>query len=161
MPPPCHIMYLYNFLQQYCIGSAFNAKGAMQCPNCRQVEGGQWLFSSGCYLQQPPLRNTTSDEEYTYTGMLYNLYRYDEPWRQLIMKRWSQRAGVIAFLASAGRRGNFNRFIAKDADNQALPVSWWEKVGGLNPSSDFSFVSALTRGESTHKEVSSSGVERL
>ncbi|XP_047322950.1 E3 ubiquitin-protein ligase RFI2-like [Impatiens glandulifera] len=31
-----------------CIGSAFNAKGAMQCPNCRRVEEGQWLFANGC-----------------------------------------------------------------------------------------------------------------
>ncbi|XP_071700856.1 E3 ubiquitin-protein ligase RFI2-like isoform X2 [Rutidosis leptorrhynchoides] len=30
-----------------CIGSAFNAKGAMQCPNCRKVENGRWLFAEG------------------------------------------------------------------------------------------------------------------
>ncbi|KAM0040469.1 putative chromatin regulator PHD family [Helianthus debilis subsp. tardiflorus] len=30
-----------------CIGSAFNAKGVMQCPNCRKVEKGQWLFANG------------------------------------------------------------------------------------------------------------------
>ncbi|KAK6915609.1 Zinc finger, RING-type [Dillenia turbinata] len=30
-----------------CIGSAFNIKGAMQCPNCRKIEKGQWLFSTG------------------------------------------------------------------------------------------------------------------
>ncbi|KAL1811862.1 hypothetical protein ACET3Z_021927 [Daucus carota] len=30
-----------------CIGSAFNAKGAMQCPNCRETERGQWLYSNG------------------------------------------------------------------------------------------------------------------
>ncbi|XP_019158637.1 PREDICTED: uncharacterized protein LOC109155394 [Ipomoea nil] len=30
-----------------CIGSAFNIKGAMQCPNCRKVEKGQWLYASG------------------------------------------------------------------------------------------------------------------
>ncbi|KAL3694226.1 hypothetical protein R1sor_007877 [Riccia sorocarpa] len=30
-----------------CIGSAFNAKGAMQCPNCRHVEDGQWLYANG------------------------------------------------------------------------------------------------------------------
>ncbi|RAL52640.1 hypothetical protein DM860_007408 [Cuscuta australis] len=30
-----------------CIGSAFNAKGAMQCPNCRKVEKGQWLYATG------------------------------------------------------------------------------------------------------------------
>ncbi|PIN26694.1 hypothetical protein CDL12_00561 [Handroanthus impetiginosus] len=30
-----------------CIGSAFNVKGAMQCPNCRNTEKGQWLFANG------------------------------------------------------------------------------------------------------------------
>ncbi|XWS42372.1 hypothetical protein CRYUN_Cryun16bG0009000 [Craigia yunnanensis] len=31
-----------------CIGSAFNIKGAMQCPNCRKIEKGQWLYANGC-----------------------------------------------------------------------------------------------------------------
>ncbi|GMP60449.1 hypothetical protein CsSME_00023314 [Camellia sinensis var. sinensis] len=31
-----------------CIGSAFNIKGAMQCPNCRKIEKGLWLYASGC-----------------------------------------------------------------------------------------------------------------
>ncbi|EPS64946.1 hypothetical protein M569_09834, partial [Genlisea aurea] len=31
-----------------CIGSAFNSKGAMQCPNCRKTEKGQWLYANGC-----------------------------------------------------------------------------------------------------------------
>lgn len=30
-----------------CIGSAFNVKGVMQCPNCRKVEKGQWLYANG------------------------------------------------------------------------------------------------------------------
>ncbi|CAL0311214.1 unnamed protein product [Lupinus luteus] len=30
-----------------CIGSAFNVKGAMQCPNCRNIEKGQWLYANG------------------------------------------------------------------------------------------------------------------
>ncbi|XP_076904452.1 uncharacterized protein LOC143559906 [Bidens hawaiensis] len=28
-----------------CIGSAFNVKGVMQCPNCRKIEKGQWLYA--------------------------------------------------------------------------------------------------------------------
>ncbi|MCO5603117.1 hypothetical protein L7F22_057263 [Adiantum nelumboides] len=32
-----------------------------------------------------------------------------------------------------GGKGIFSRGIAKDAENQALPVSWWEKFGRLNP----------------------------
>ncbi|MCO5595026.1 hypothetical protein L7F22_049063 [Adiantum nelumboides] len=31
-----------------------------------------------------------------------------------------------------GGRGNFSRVIAKTVENQALPISWWEKFGGLN-----------------------------
>ncbi|CAI9265315.1 unnamed protein product [Lactuca saligna] len=30
-----------------CIGSAFNVKGVMQCPNCRKIEKGQWLYADG------------------------------------------------------------------------------------------------------------------
>eukprot|EP00736_Rhodelphis_marinus_P000767 Rmarinus@m.8291 len=30
-----------------CIGSAFNAKGSMQCPNCRNIEEGMWMYNSG------------------------------------------------------------------------------------------------------------------
>ncbi|KAL8209508.1 hypothetical protein R6Q57_006240 [Mikania cordata] len=30
-----------------CIGSAFNVKGVMQCPNCRKTEKGQWLYADG------------------------------------------------------------------------------------------------------------------
>lgn len=33
-----------------CIGSAFNAKGFMQCPNCKQIEPGQWRYAA-----EPPL----------------------------------------------------------------------------------------------------------
>ncbi|XP_024539535.1 uncharacterized protein LOC9658935 isoform X1 [Selaginella moellendorffii] len=55
-----------------CIGSAFNAKGSMQCPNCRRVEEGRWLYASGCrqhedfaFVDLP-----SSDEEYdVYAGM--------------------------------------------------------------------------------------------
>ncbi|XP_021281064.1 uncharacterized protein LOC110414288 isoform X1 [Herrania umbratica] len=38
-----------------CIGSAFNMKGAMQCPNCRKVEKGQWLFANGSSRSLPEL----------------------------------------------------------------------------------------------------------
>lgn len=36
-----------SFVCPDCIGSAFNAKGAMQCPNCRKVEKGRWLYANG------------------------------------------------------------------------------------------------------------------
>lgn len=31
-----------------CIGSAFNVKGVMECPNCREIENGVWrCFENG------------------------------------------------------------------------------------------------------------------
>jgi len=41
------IAELNTFFLPDCIGSAFNAKGAMQCPNCRKIEKGRWLYASG------------------------------------------------------------------------------------------------------------------
>uniref|UniRef100_A0A0D9V0Q0 RING-type domain-containing protein n=1 Tax=Leersia perrieri TaxID=77586 RepID=A0A0D9V0Q0_9ORYZ len=41
-----------------CIGSAFNAKGVMQCPNCRQIESGNWLYANG----SRPSQDVNNDE---------------------------------------------------------------------------------------------------
>jgi len=45
--PPLVEIYLFIWSSD-CIGSAFNVKGAMQCPNCRKIEKGQWLYANGC-----------------------------------------------------------------------------------------------------------------
>ncbi|KAF7834507.1 E3 ubiquitin-protein ligase RFI2-like [Senna tora] len=49
-----------------CIGSAFNAKGSMQCPNCQAVENGVWRQFENERL--PPAENVmmnvdTNDDE--------------------------------------------------------------------------------------------------
>uniref|UniRef100_A0A7N0UGW5 RING-type domain-containing protein n=2 Tax=Kalanchoe fedtschenkoi TaxID=63787 RepID=A0A7N0UGW5_KALFE len=36
-----------------CIGSAFNLKGAMQCPNCQTVEKGHWLYANEAAHEVP------------------------------------------------------------------------------------------------------------
>lgn len=51
-----------------CIGSAFNIKGAMQCPNCRKIEKGQWLYANGC--QSYP---EFSMDEWTHDEDLYDV----------------------------------------------------------------------------------------
>ncbi|KAF1894046.1 hypothetical protein Lal_00003962 [Lupinus albus] len=51
-----------------CIGSAFNAKGAMQCPNCRNIEKGQWLYANGC-RSYPEI----SMDDWTHDEDLYDL----------------------------------------------------------------------------------------
>lgn len=33
---------VYSSFSSDCIGSAFNVKGAMECPNCREIENGVW-----------------------------------------------------------------------------------------------------------------------
>ncbi|KAF8112767.1 hypothetical protein N665_0062s0110 [Sinapis alba] len=42
-----------------CIGSAFNAKGFMQCPNCKQIEPGQWRYAAN-----PPIQNIREGTEW-------------------------------------------------------------------------------------------------
>eukprot|EP00262_Sarcandra_glabra_P006415 TRINITY_DN1869_c0_g1_i1.p1 TRINITY_DN1869_c0_g1~~TRINITY_DN1869_c0_g1_i1.p1 ORF type:complete len:442 (-),score=51.82 TRINITY_DN1869_c0_g1_i1:276-1601(-) len=55
-----------------CIGSAFNAKGMMQCPNCRKIEKGRWLYANG-YRSLPEF----SMDDWTHEEDLYDL-RYSE-----------------------------------------------------------------------------------
>lgn len=66
-----HILMLINFFFAYhvdCIGSAFNIKGAMQCPNCRKIEKGQWLYANGG--RSYPEFNM---DDWTYDEDLYDL----------------------------------------------------------------------------------------
>ena len=57
-----------------CIGSAFNIKGAMQCPNCRKIEKGQWLYANGCRsLPEFSVDEWTHDEDiydFSYSEMV-------------------------------------------------------------------------------------------
>ena len=41
------LKFILSWWSSDCIGSAFNVKGAMQCPNCRKIEKGQWLYANG------------------------------------------------------------------------------------------------------------------
>ncbi|KAJ7526196.1 hypothetical protein O6H91_17G087000 [Diphasiastrum complanatum] len=44
-----HLFISNHGLLRDCIGSAFNAKGSMQYPNCRCIEEGQWLYANGSH----------------------------------------------------------------------------------------------------------------
>ncbi|KAM1086651.1 hypothetical protein EV1_012323 [Malus domestica] len=37
-----------------CIGSAFNVKGIMECPNCREIENGKWRYYVSCSPDREP-----------------------------------------------------------------------------------------------------------
>jgi hypothetical protein len=52
------------FVLSDCIGSAFNAKGIMQCPNCRRIETGYWCYARGPHSSQDISNDDwVSDEE--------------------------------------------------------------------------------------------------
>ncbi|KAG8052279.1 hypothetical protein GUJ93_ZPchr0001g32496 [Zizania palustris] len=51
--------------EEDCIGSAFNAKGVMQCPNCRKIEKGNWLYANGSRPSQDVIIDEwANDEDY-------------------------------------------------------------------------------------------------
>ncbi|XVE73318.1 hypothetical protein DITRI_Ditri11bG0108100 [Diplodiscus trichospermus] len=60
-----------------CIGSAFNMKGTMQCPNCRKVEKGQWLFANGSTRSLPEL----SMEDWNLDDDYYDPFYPEMPFR--------------------------------------------------------------------------------
>ncbi|CAL4950144.1 unnamed protein product [Urochloa decumbens] len=55
-----------------CIGSAFNAKGIMQCPNCRKIEMGNWLYANGSRPSQD-----ANNDEWGYDEDLSDVARSD------------------------------------------------------------------------------------
>ncbi|KAJ4768141.1 RING/U-box superfamily protein [Rhynchospora pubera] len=55
-----------------CIGSAFNVKGVMQCPNCRKVEKGNWLYASRP-SRNVPVPDLNAMDEWTHDEDLYDL----------------------------------------------------------------------------------------
>lgn len=54
---------VFLLLPADCIGSAFNIKGAMQCPNCRKIEKGQWLYAGSRPLQEFNMDDWAHDED--------------------------------------------------------------------------------------------------
>lgn len=59
-----HLVDNFPLWHADCIGSAFNIKGQMQCPNCRKIEKGQWLYASGCRpLPEFNMDDLAHDEE--------------------------------------------------------------------------------------------------
>ncbi|XP_017977490.1 PREDICTED: uncharacterized protein LOC18600481 isoform X2 [Theobroma cacao] len=81
-----------------CIGSAFNIKGAMQCPNCRKIEKGQWLYANGC-RSYPEF----SVDDWTHDEDLYDL-SYSE---MSFGVHWCP-FGSVARLPSSFEEGEFS-----------------------------------------------------
>ncbi|XVF32764.1 hypothetical protein REPUB_Repub17cG0111100 [Reevesia pubescens] len=63
-----------------CIGSAFNMKGAMQCPNCRKVEKGQWLYANGSTRSLPELSMEDWNLDDDYYDPVYSEMQFRAQW---------------------------------------------------------------------------------
>ncbi|EEF39254.1 E3 ubiquitin-protein ligase RFI2 [Ricinus communis] len=63
-----------------CIGSAFNMKGAMQCPNCRKVEKGQWLYANGSNRMLPEMSMDDWIPEEDFYDLSYSEMPYRVHW---------------------------------------------------------------------------------
>ncbi|KFK37508.1 hypothetical protein AALP_AA4G266400 [Arabis alpina] len=63
-----------------CIGSAFNMKGAMQCPNCRNIEKGQWLYANGSTRMFPEFVMEDWIPEEDLYGLSYPEMQYRVHW---------------------------------------------------------------------------------
>eukprot|EP00249_Psilotum_nudum_P016741 c25969_g1_i2 orf=546-1964(+) len=63
-----------------CIGSAFNVKGTMQCPNCRHVEDGQWLYANGCQQHEDlTLEDIIYEDSFDiYAGVSESFFPHEE-----------------------------------------------------------------------------------
>ncbi|KAK3160816.1 hypothetical protein QOZ80_1BG0065150 [Eleusine coracana subsp. coracana] len=55
-----------------CIGSAFNSRGIMQCPNCQQIEKGHWLYARG-----PASSQHINNDDWVFDEDLYDFAHPD------------------------------------------------------------------------------------
>ncbi|CAN6572817.1 unnamed protein product [Malus baccata var. baccata] len=66
-----------------CIGSAFNVKGIMECPNCREIENGEWRY----YVSRSPDHELDlSEDEMDYEDSPIEMIIMDENGKQFQMQ---------------------------------------------------------------------------
>ncbi|KAL2511806.1 RING/U-box superfamily protein [Abeliophyllum distichum] len=123
-----------------CIGSAFNIKGAMQCPNCRKIEKGQWLYANG----SRPLPEFSMDD-WAHDEDLYDLSYYEMSFGV----HWCPFAGLTR-LPSSFDEGEFSSSAYHDLGQHAIfaehtavsstthPCPYIAYFGPIHPSSSTS-----------------------
>lgn len=96
-----------------CIGSAFNAKGYMQCPNCRCTENGQWLYATGSYHQRDDFSFESEEEFDVFAGVSELLFPHDLMFGLL---EWCPYQGSYSQLSYSLRDGVQQQFPSAHAD---------------------------------------------
>ncbi|GJR47452.1 hypothetical protein Tco_1315555 [Tanacetum coccineum] len=76
-----------------CIGSAFNVKGVMQCPNCRKIEKGQWLYANGCRPYHEFSIDDWAHDEDLYELSVPDTLDYISCQNSYTVAKWACRAG--------------------------------------------------------------------
>ncbi|XP_058077072.1 E3 ubiquitin-protein ligase IPI1-like [Magnolia sinica] len=138
-----------------CIGSAFNAKGLMQCPNCRKIEKGQWLYANGYRsFQEFSMDDWTHDED------LYDLSYSEMP----IGVHWCPFSGLTRFPSSfeegespstayhdlLGHHAIFAEHAAAAASSAAHSCPYVAYFQPLQPSSSSNSAESVADGPTFH-----------
>uniref|UniRef100_A0A5B6ZH19 RING-type domain-containing protein n=1 Tax=Davidia involucrata TaxID=16924 RepID=A0A5B6ZH19_DAVIN len=120
-----------------CIGSAFNIKGAMQCPNCRKIEKGQWLYANGCRpFPEFSMDDWPHDEDYdlSYAEMSFGVHWC--PFSGLTRLPTSFDEGEFSSTAYHDLLGQHTIFAEHTAISSAThPCPYVAYVGPIHPSS--------------------------
>ncbi|PSS26516.1 RING finger containing E3 ubiquitin-protein like [Actinidia chinensis var. chinensis] len=152
-----------------CIGSAFNTKGAMQCPNCRKIEKGQWLYASGCHpVSELNMDDWAHDEDLydlSYSEMSFGVHWC--PFSGLTRLHSSFDDGEFSSTAYRDLLGQHTLFAEHTAVSSAThPCPYIAYLGPIHPSSsnsggsvsDGSTFSNHWNGPSVPREMPSSFV---
>ncbi|KAH7574674.1 hypothetical protein JRO89_XS03G0329400 [Xanthoceras sorbifolium] len=150
-----------------CIGSAFNIKGAMQCPNCRKIEKGQWLYANGCCsIPEFGMDDWTHEEDLydlSYSEMSFGVHWC--PFGSLTRLPSSFEEGEFSSTAYHDLLGQHAIFAEHTAVSSAThPCPYIAYFGPIHPSSsnsggsvsDSSNFNNLWNGPSVHSEMPTS-----
>lgn len=134
-----------------CIGSAFNVKGVMQCPNCRNVENGQWRFANGCSHSHPEfsMDDWYPDEDYF---DIYSEMPFRFPWCPFgELARVGSLFEEVESPSTTRREIHGHRAIyAEHAASPSVDHSYFAYVGPLPPPSSRSIDSADDTAHNHH-----------
>ncbi|KAM7478269.1 hypothetical protein LguiA_026482 [Lonicera macranthoides] len=142
-----------------CIGSAFNIKGAMQCPNCRKIEKGQWLYANGSRpFPEFSMDDWAHDEDLydlSYTEMSFGLHWC--PFSGLTQLPTSFDEGEFSSTGYHDLARQHTLFAEQTAVSSAThPCPYIAYLGPIHPSSSNSSESVSSDGSSFNNHWSNS-----
>uniref|UniRef100_A0A1D1XRC5 E3 ubiquitin-protein ligase RFWD3 n=1 Tax=Anthurium amnicola TaxID=1678845 RepID=A0A1D1XRC5_9ARAE len=141
-----------------CIGSAFNAKGMMQCPNCRKIEKGNWLYANGCRsFPEISMDDWTHDEDLydlNYLEMPYGVHWC--PFSRLIPSSFEEGESTsIPYHDLVGRHAVFAEHPPAPSSAHSCPYVAYYHPLRPSPSSSQPSTDSLIDGPTFHHQWSS------